>query len=131
MPDGPAIPRAAATVILMRRGGKHESRGLEVLLAQRNPESKFMPGVWVFPGGGVGPEDGAQKGTPSDEVPEPAYRACAIRELEEEAAVTIIDPDSLALYSRWITPEMVPIRFDTLFYVALAPPHASPKADGG
>ncbi len=125
------IPRPAATVILMRRGGKHDSRGLEVLLARRNPESRFMPGVWVFPGGGVGPEDGAEPGAATEDIPEPAYRACAIRELEEEVAIAITEPEALALYSRWITPEMVPIRFDTIFYVALAPAHASPKPDGG
>jgi 8-oxo-dGTP pyrophosphatase MutT (NUDIX family) len=115
----------------MRRGGKHDSAGLEVLLARRNPESKFMPGVWVFPGGGVGPEDGAEKSAASEDVPETAYRAAAIRELEEEVGIVISEPAGMALYSRWITPEMVPIRFDTIFYVALAPPHAAPEPDGG
>lgn len=90
-----------------------------------------MPGVWVFPGGGVGPEDGVEKGSASEDVPEAAYRACAIRELEEEAGIAITEPEAMALYSRWITPEMVPIRFDTIFYVALAPAHASPTPDGG
>ncbi len=51
----PAVPRSAATVILLRRGGKHVERGLQVLLVQRNPEARFMPGVWVFPGGAVDP----------------------------------------------------------------------------
>ena len=56
--EPPATPRPAATVILLRRGGKHAERGLEVCLGQRNPEARFMPGVWVFPGGAVDPEDG-------------------------------------------------------------------------
>jgi hypothetical protein len=33
-------------------------------------------------------------------------------------------------WSRWITPEAVAIRFDTRFYVALAPPHSPPRPDG-
>ena len=33
-------------------------------------------------------------------------------------------------WSRWITPEQSALRFDTRFYVALAPPHSPPKADG-
>jgi 8-oxo-dGTP pyrophosphatase MutT (NUDIX family) len=107
-------------VILLRRGGKHVERGLQVLLVQRNPEARFMPGVWVFPGGAVDPEDGEG---------EAAHRAAAVRELAEEAAIEL-SADELVAYSRWITPRIVPIRFDTSFYVALAPAHSPPRADG-
>ena len=55
----PATPRPAATVILLRRGGEHSDRGLEVCMVRRNPEARFMPGVWVFPGGAVDEADGA------------------------------------------------------------------------
>jgi 8-oxo-dGTP pyrophosphatase MutT (NUDIX family) len=116
----PAVPRPAATVILLRRGGKHAERGLEVLLVQRNPEARFMPGVWVFPGGSVDPDDGDG---------EEAHRAAAVRELAEEAGVGL-DATELVAYSRWITPKVVPIRFDTRFYLALAPAHSPPKPDG-
>src|ERR1700757_3018739 len=47
------VPRLAATVILLRGGDDT----LEILLAQRNPQSRFMGGAWVFPGGAVNPED--------------------------------------------------------------------------
>jgi 8-oxo-dGTP pyrophosphatase MutT (NUDIX family) len=116
----PATPRPAATVILLRRGGKHSDRGLEVCLVQRNPEARFMPGVWVFPGGGVDPADGEG---------EEAHRVAAVRELEEEARIAI-EAAELVPYSRWITPRVVPIRFDTRFYLALAPAHTPPKPDG-
>jgi 8-oxo-dGTP pyrophosphatase MutT (NUDIX family) len=116
----PAVPRPAATVILLRRGGKHAERGLQVLLVQRNPEARFMPGVWVFPGGAVDPEDGDG---------EPAHRAAAVRELAEEAGIDL-PAEELVAYSRWITPKVVPIRFDTWFYLALAPAHSPPKPDG-
>jgi 8-oxo-dGTP pyrophosphatase MutT (NUDIX family) len=118
--EPPATPRPAATVILLRRGGKHSDRGLEVCLVQRNPEARFMPGVWVFPGGAVDAEDGEGGGAP---------RACAVRELREEAGIEV-EADELVPYSRWITPRIVPVRFDTRFYLALAPAHSPPRADG-
>ena len=115
-----ATPRPAATVILLRRGGKHAERGLQVLLVQRNPEARFMPGVWVFPGGAVDASDGDG---------EEAHRAAAVRELAEEAGIEL-DPGELVGYSRWITPRVVPIRFDPRFYLALAPAHSPPEPDG-
>jgi 8-oxo-dGTP pyrophosphatase MutT (NUDIX family) len=107
-------------VILLRRGGKHAERDLQVLLVQRNPEARFMPGVWVFPGGSVDPGDGDG---------EAAHRTAAARELAEEASIEL-DADELVAYSRWITPKVVPIRFDTRFYLALAPAHSPPEPDG-
>lgn len=107
-------------MILLRRGGRHADRGLELLLVQRNPEARFMPGVWVFPGGGVDDADGEG---------EAGFRACAARELAEEAGIEV-DLAELVAYSRWITPRIVPIRFDTLFFLALAPAHSPPKPDG-
>jgi 8-oxo-dGTP pyrophosphatase MutT (NUDIX family) len=116
----PAKPRPAATVILLRRGGTHKQRGLELLLVQRNPEARFMPGVWVFPGGAVDTADGDG---------EAAHKAAAVRELAEEAGIEVA-AEELVAYSRWITPRVMPIRFDTRFYVALAPAHSPPQADG-
>jgi 8-oxo-dGTP pyrophosphatase MutT (NUDIX family) len=94
------VPRLAATVILLRGGDE----ALEVLLAQRSPQARFMGGAWVFPGGAVSPEDGEG---------EPGRKAAAIRELSEETGVGLDDPDALVAYSRWITPAVVKIRYDT------------------
>jgi 8-oxo-dGTP pyrophosphatase MutT (NUDIX family) len=79
-----------------------------------------MPGVWVFPGGAVDPEDGEG---------EAAHRAAAVRELGEEAGIEL-PAEELVAYSRWITPKIVPIRFDTRFYLGLAPAHSPPEPDG-
>ncbi len=117
----PAAPRPAATVILLRRGGKHAERGLEILLVQRNPEARFMPGVWVFPGGAVDADDG------DGEAP---HRTAAARELCRGGQHRASPHSELVAYSRWITPKVVPIRFDTRFYLALAPGHSPPEPDG-
>jgi 8-oxo-dGTP pyrophosphatase MutT (NUDIX family) len=111
------VPRLAATVILLRGG----SDGLEVLLARRNPEARFMGGAWVFPGGAVNPEDGDG---------EPGRKAAAIRELSEEVGVGLDDPDALVAFSRWITPAVVKIRYDTWFYLGIAPDGVEPQVDG-
>lgn len=47
----PALP--AATVTLVREAGG----GLEVLMMRRNLKSGFVPGMYVFPGGGLDRED--------------------------------------------------------------------------
>lgn len=123
MSGEPITPRPAAAIILLRRGGRHREAGLEVLLARRTDEARFMPGVWVFPGGAV---DGAELEGSDEEL---AHRECAARELAEEAGVELAADSELVPFSRWITPEAVPVRFDTRFYLALAPPHTSPKPD--
>jgi 8-oxo-dGTP pyrophosphatase MutT (NUDIX family) len=115
-PETPAPARPAATIVLLRRGGKHTERGVEVLMVQRGQGASFMPGVWVFPGGVI--EAGER----------PA--ACAARELEEETGIALPEDAEILMWSRWITPEAVPVRFDTHFMVALAPPHSPPKPDG-
>jgi 8-oxo-dGTP pyrophosphatase MutT (NUDIX family) len=115
---GPATPpRQAATVILLRGGGEQ----LEVLLVRRTPQARFMGGVWVFPGGAVD----AHEGDGDD-----AHRVAAIRELREEAAITLDDPQALVKFSRWITPAEVRIRFDTHFFLAVLPDGQEPQIDG-
>ncbi|MDX6669417.1 MAG: hypothetical protein QOK04_2797 [Solirubrobacteraceae bacterium] len=116
-PGPPTTPRQAASVILLR-GGSSE---LELLLVKRNPQQRFMGGAWVFPGGAVDAEDGED---------DAAHRGAAVRELEEEAAVTLVDAAQLVPFSRWITPAQVEIRFDTWFYLAPAPDGAQPAPDG-
>ena len=111
------MPRLAATVILLR-GGDSE---LEVLLAQRTPEARFMGGAWVFPGGGVGDRDGDG---------DAGLRAAAVRELREEAGIELLDPAELVAFSRWITPAVVKIRYDTWFFLATVPDGAEPAVDG-
>src|SRR5205823_2648956 len=46
-------PRDAASLILLRGKG----RDLELLAGRRPGHVKFMPGVWVFPGGAIDRED--------------------------------------------------------------------------
>jgi 8-oxo-dGTP pyrophosphatase MutT (NUDIX family) len=110
-------PRPAGTVIVLRGG----SSSLEVLLVQRNPNARFMGGAWVFPGGAVDRNEGHGDG---------ALRAAAIRELEEEAGISVSDPASLVAFSRWITPAQVKIRFDTWFFLAPLPDEAVARVDG-
>ena len=117
----PSEPRPAASVVLLRRGGKHKDRTLEVLLLKRTEEARFMPGVWVFPGGGVDRADGEG---------EAGFRACAVRELTEEAGIELDPSEELVLFSRWITPEVISTRFDAWFFLVLAPAHTPPKPDG-
>ncbi len=117
----PSEPRPAASVVLLRRGGKHGERELEVLLLKRSEEAKFMPNVWVFPGGAVDGPDGEG---------EAGHRACAMRELAEEAAIELAADEELVLFSRWITPAVISTRFDAWFFLALAPAHTPPRPDG-
>jgi 8-oxo-dGTP pyrophosphatase MutT (NUDIX family) len=109
---GPVLiptPIPAASAIVLR------DAPLEVLLLRRNANSSFVPNAWVFPGGTIEP----------GETPE----AAAARETFEEAGVTI-DPAQLVLTSRWITPEGIPKRFDTYFFLATVGRDAEVTIDG-
>lgn len=110
-------PRQAATVILMRDAAD----GIELLMVRRTPAARFMAGHWVFPGGAVDTADGdGQAG----------LRAAALRELAEEAAITLGADAELVPFARWITPAQSPIRFDTWFYLAAAPAGVDARVDG-
>jgi 8-oxo-dGTP pyrophosphatase MutT (NUDIX family) len=115
-------PRPAASIVLLRRGGEHSQRALEVLLLRRTPTATFFPGAWVFPGGAVEPEDGAGID---------GYRACAVRELQEEAGIGLPTDEELIPFCRWTTPEGIRRRYDAWFFLALAPAHTPPHVDGG
>ena len=120
-PGAPTEPRPAAAVILLRRGGKHTSAGLQVLLGKRTSRGAVHGRRLGLPR-----RRGRRRAAPTTQ----AHRVTALRELEEEAGVALPDPGELVPFARWITPEEVKVRYDTWFYLALAPPHCSPEPDG-
>lgn len=115
----PTPPRPAATIILLRDNDEHG--GLEVLLLRRSAESRFMPNVWVFPGGSLDPGDGEGL---------EGLAACARREMAEEAGIHLDPASEMVPLARWVTPEVVSTRFDTWFFIAAAPARAVAKPDG-
>jgi 8-oxo-dGTP pyrophosphatase MutT (NUDIX family) len=118
---GPARAHPAATVVLVRDGAE----GCEVLLVRRNAQLAFHGGAWVFPGGRVDPADYVD----AAEDALTAARRAAVREAREEAGL-VLQPEQLVLVSRWVTPVVLPKRFDTWFFAA--PGSDAPvEVDGG
>jgi len=152
-PDRKDIPRPAATVVAARQA----EGALEVLVLERGKDHRFLPGYVAFPGGAVEPQDADHAARWFGSSGE-AARACAVRELTEEAGLaltaeglipapkdvdgpigvnglTVVDrspPPSTALreISRWIAPDDVPVRFDARFFALRAPADLPPRADG-
>jgi len=142
----PVLP--AASVILLRE------KPLQVLMIRRHAKSSFVPDAWVFPGGAVDASDralgdGTELGT---------MRVAAARELFEESGIWLgaslpdaarhraallagetsfaeltakstIEYRHLVWTSRWITPAGVPKRFDTYFFLAIAPHDTEASAE--
>jgi 8-oxo-dGTP pyrophosphatase MutT (NUDIX family) len=107
----PAIAHPAATVVLLR--DVHDA--CEVLLVRRSAQLSFHGGAWVFPGGRLDPGDYAE--ARHDTIL--AARHAAVREAREEAGLEL-NSDRLVLVSRWVTPALLPKRFDTWFFAGLA-----------
>jgi 8-oxo-dGTP pyrophosphatase MutT (NUDIX family) len=99
-PSRPARPRDAAGLVLLRRRGS----GREVLLGRRRATARFLPGVYVYPGGRLDPEDRWESGFEERfaELPEgldratarlaPALLRAAVRETYEETGVLVGRP---------------------------------------
>ena len=79
----------------------------------RRPPRGFFGGIWVFPGGTLDAGDHGDEDASLDA----AFRRAAVRELDEEVGIGL-EPESLALVSRWVTPPRFPRRYDTRFYLA-------------
>jgi 8-oxo-dGTP pyrophosphatase MutT (NUDIX family) len=92
----PAIvrPRDAASLILLRG----EGHDLELLAGRRPGHVKFMPGVWVFPGGAIDPEDRRKWRVEAggEHLPPRLVRSAraALRETWEEVGVLVGRRDS-------------------------------------
>lgn len=117
---GPARPRPAGTVVLLRDGPE----GLETLLLRRNPSLAFAGGFWVFPGGAV--DDADLEASGGD--PDRAGRIAAAREALEETGLSV-DVAAMVPLSHWTTPAAERKRFATHFFAA--PASGSPRVDGG
>jgi 8-oxo-dGTP pyrophosphatase MutT (NUDIX family) len=102
-----AIPRTAASVVLLRPAGS----GVETYLLHRHARMEFAASTVVFPGGGLDPADRSA----ADPI-----RRCAVRETEEETGVRLNTADLLP-WAHWVTPEIEPRRYDTYFFLAELP----------
>ncbi len=115
-------------------------------MVQRPETSRFMPSVWVFPGGAVDVADADAPASFGPRTADSDWRVAALRELIEETGVWLttegartipvtgdvfaaveespyeLDQDALVYFSNWITPAAFPIRFDTRFFLAVAEP---------
>ncbi len=138
-------PRPAATVVVARA----VDTGLEFLVLLRSPGSRFLPNFVVFPGGVVEEQDRILATSWFGREDE-AARACALRELAEEAALVMTanglieapgrlpgeqdlpppDPEAVPEIARWVAPEFLPVRFDARFFALGAPSHVQPRPDG-
>ena len=141
---GVVRPRDAASLILLRGEGKT----LEVLAGRRPLHVRFMPGVYVFPGGAIDPPDrmawAIEAGTATFGSRLARSARAAMRETWEEAGVLLGRPagrlsvrvartpieqayherglvpamDLLTYVGRAITPSHSPRRFNTRFFLA-------------
>ena len=84
-------------------------------MVKRPSKSRFMPGAYVFPGGRVESSDAS-------------IEAAAIRETQEEASITLRAAD-LQLWSRWVTPDVEPRRYDARFFVTKVAPNTKATPD--
>lgn len=147
--DNPRVSqtiRSAASVIAISEGPE----GPSVLVVERSPQSRFLAGYLVFPGGAVDAADAELASLWFGSAAE-ASRVAAVRELAEETALgltgeglrEVAGTDPLAAskasppaaaqlteMTHWVAPADVPVRFDARYYTVAASPGLRPTADG-
>ena len=133
----PVRPRDAASLIIHRKTRANAARntlaGYEILMGRRASKSRFMPDVYVFPGGTVDPADArARPATPLDpglvallSVGGRVSRAralamAAVRETFEETGLILgqpgdpgggSDPSWRAMRARGFAPDLARLRY--------------------
>jgi len=131
----PVLPRDAASLVILRR----RRGGAEVLMGRRASRHRFMPNIYVFPGGRLDPADRVTpvvkklrpsvaktlgKKWPKEKVH--GLAVAAVRETHEETGLRIgtmkngkLRPDlsGLVYIARAITPPDNPIRFHARFFM--------------
>ncbi len=115
----------AATVVVLRpvlHGSRLCDAGdFEALLLRRDSRLVFHGGDWVFPGGRVDDVDrtraraNASKDERADDDLD-AARYAGSREVAEEAGI-LVDPITLIPLSHWTTPDGLPRKFSTWFFL--------------
>jgi 8-oxo-dGTP pyrophosphatase MutT (NUDIX family) len=142
----PAPAKASATVILVRDG----PRQLEVFMIRRHTRMSFAAGMYVFPGGVVDAADQVGRDdeqahafaairetfeecgvllAAGSEVDPTTMEEDRLALIEHRATFdevlarhgAVVQPQLLRPWSRWITPDFEPRRYDTHFYVAIVP----------
>ncbi|NQV61158.1 MAG: NUDIX hydrolase [Alphaproteobacteria bacterium] len=141
-PENPVRPRDAASLVILRQ----RKDVTEVLLGRRASRHRFMPNIFVFPGGRVDAAD--RQAVVSAELSKPVARklhnkwspqmsralaVAAVRETFEETGLVIgerrdngVSPNLAGLdyVARAITPPDNPMRFHARFF-AIDAEHAS------
>lgn len=134
----PAKPRDAASLVVIRGRGAQT----EVLLGRREPRGRFMPNVYVFPGGRVDRHDARAPARSELRAPVAArlqdsctptraraLAVAAVRETFEETGlrfgpvqdgVLLPELGGLEYIARAITPSPLPVRYHARFFVARA-----------
>jgi 8-oxo-dGTP pyrophosphatase MutT (NUDIX family) len=139
--------RPATTVAVVRDGAS----GPEVLMVRREPSARFMGGAWVFPGGVVDEVDRSPRAAAlvaGVAAAESGWVAAGLRELVEEVGLWLtgepfveridhrrddavyrelerrglrFEASGVVPFANWVTPTLMPVRFDTRFYAAVVP----------
>lgn len=103
--EHPPVRQAAAVLL---------TRGSSVWLGHRG-NTRFLPGFWVFPGGGAEKDENGLE--------------TALRELEEETGLRL-GAERMVPFARAITPAYSPYRFDVKVYQAELQSDEEPRPDG-